>query len=156
MPVIKLETFIDAPQAICFDLARSVDVHMASTDGTGERAVAGRTHGLMELGDTVTWEAKHFGVRQRLTSKITALDRPVMFVDEMQQGAFKSLHHLHRFLPQDSGTLMIDEMTFTSPFGILGRMVDAVVLENYMRRFLLRRNEYIKKVAEERQSARKS
>lgn len=148
MPVIKLETFIRAPRELCFDLARSVDVHMASTSETGERAVAGVTCGLMELDDEVTWEAKHLGVRQRLTSRITALERPRMFVDEMQRGAFKSLRHLHLFLPHDDGTLMIDEMTFTSPFGIFGRITDTLFLENYMRRFLITHNEHIKRVAE--------
>lgn len=150
MTVIKLETFIRAPQALCFDLARDVDVHMASTAETGERAVAGVTSGMMELGDEVTWEAKHLGIRQRFTSKITALERPRMFVDEMQRGAFKSLRHLHRFEERDGGTLMIDEMTFISPFGILGRITNTVFLENYMRRFLIKHNEHIKKVAEEK------
>ena len=150
MTLIKLETFIRAPQELCFDLARNVDVHIASTAENGERAVAGVTYGLMELGDEVTWEAKHLGVQQRLTSKITALERPRMFVDEMQRGAFKSLRHLHRFEEKDGGTLMTDEMSFVSPLGILGRITDAVCLKNYMRRLLVKRNEHIKRVAEEK------
>jgi ligand-binding SRPBCC domain-containing protein len=152
MPVIKLETFIHAPQELCFDLARNVDVHMASTAETNERAVAGVTSGLMELGDEVTWEAKHLGVRQRLTSRITALERPRMFVDEMQRGAFKSLRHLHLFEAKDNGTLMMDEMTFNSPFGIFGHIADTVFLEHYMRRFLIKHNKHIKRVAEEKAS----
>lgn len=150
MPVIKLETFIRAPVEICFDLARDVEVHMASTAETGERAIAGVTSGMLELNNEVTWEAKHMGVRQRLTSRITALERPRMFVDEMQRGAFKSLRHLHLFEQKDGGTRMIDELTFTSPCGILGRIVDMLLLESYMRRFLIRHNEYIKRVAEEK------
>ena len=76
MPIIRLETFIHAPVELCFDLSRNVDVHMASTNHTGERAVAGVTSGMMSLGDEVTWEARHFGILQRLTSKITAFERP--------------------------------------------------------------------------------
>ncbi|HEX8176957.1 MAG TPA: SRPBCC family protein [Pyrinomonadaceae bacterium] len=150
MPVIRLETFILAPVEICFDLARDVEVHMASTAETGERAVAGVTSGMMELNDEVTWEAKHLGVRQRLTSKITALERPRMFVDEMQRGAFKSLRHLHLFEETSGGTLMKDELAFASPLGVLGRVADRLFLENYMRGFLLKHNEYIKRVAEEK------
>jgi ligand-binding SRPBCC domain-containing protein len=150
MPVIKLETFIRAPVEVCFDLARDVEVHMASTAETGERAVAGVTSGLMELNDEVTWEAKHLYVRQRLTSRITAFERPRMFVDEMQRGAFKSLRHLHLFEQKDDGTLMMDELTYASPMGIFGRIADALLLESYMRRFLIKHNEYIKKVAEEK------
>jgi ligand-binding SRPBCC domain-containing protein len=150
MPLIKAETFIRAPRELCFDLARDVEVHMASTAETGERAVAGVTSGLMELNDEVTWEARHLYVRQRLTSKITEMERPRMFVDEMQRGAFKTLRHLHLFLPERDGTRMIDELEFTSPCGILGRVADALFLENYMRRFLIKHNEYIKRVAEEK------
>ena len=76
MPIILLETNITAPVERVFDLARNIDAHTSTTAGTGERAVDGRTSGLIEAGETVTWEAKHLGVRQRLTSKITAMERP--------------------------------------------------------------------------------
>jgi ligand-binding SRPBCC domain-containing protein len=148
MPVIRLETFIRAPIEICFDLARDVEVHMASTADTGERAVAGVTSGMMELNDEVTWEARHLCIRRRLTSKITALERPRMFVDEMQRGAFNRLRHLHLFEPRKNGTLMKDEMAYASPLGLLGRFIDALFLEDYMRRFLIKHNEYLKRVAE--------
>jgi hypothetical protein len=76
MPVIVLTISIDAPIDVVFDLARSIDLHLESTAQTNERAVAGRTTGLIGLGEEVTWEATHFGIRQRLTSKITQFDRP--------------------------------------------------------------------------------
>ena len=37
-----------------------------------ERAVAGRMTGAIELGETVTWRARHFGYWWTLTSRITA------------------------------------------------------------------------------------
>ena len=148
MPRIILKTFIKAPAEVCFDLSRSVDVHMASTDGTGERAVAGVTSGMLKLGDTVTWEAVHFCVRQRLTSKITAFDRPRLFVDVMLRGAFKRWHHTHLFKPADGGTLMVDDVDYASPFGPLGSLADALFLKSYMTRLLEARNDYIRKLAE--------
>ena len=148
MPIIHLETFIRAPVELCFDLARSVDVHMASTNYTGERAISGVTSGLMNLNDEVTWEATHFGVRQRLTSRITAFDRPRMFRDEMQRGAFKYWRHTHLFESRAGGTLMIDEADYASPCGLLGRIADALVLERHMRRLLVTRNNHIRQVAE--------
>jgi ligand-binding SRPBCC domain-containing protein len=148
MPTIYLETFIRAPRELCFDLARSVDVHMDSTGRTGERAVAGVTSGMMSLGDEVTWEATHFGVRQRLTSRITRMERPRIFVDEMQRGAFARWHHTHTFEPHRDGTLMTDMADYASPLGLLGRIADRLFLENYMTRLLLVRNAHIKKIAE--------
>src|SRR4051812_20897417 len=108
MPIIRLETQIHAVPERCFDLARDVDAHVGSTAGTHERAVAGVTSGLMGLGDSVTWEAVHFGVRQRLTSRITRLERPNLFVDEMVEGAFHSFEHTHEFRSTNNGTVMVD------------------------------------------------
>ena len=149
MPVIRLETLIRAPAELCFDLSRDIDVHLASTGGTGERAVAGVTSGLIGPGETVTWEATHFFVRQRLTSKITAFDRPRMFVDEMQRGAFRRWHHTHLFEVRDGATLMVDKVEYASPLGLLGKLADALVLEKYMTRLLAERNAYIRKLAEQ-------
>ncbi|MEO6715479.1 MAG: SRPBCC family protein, partial [Mycobacteriales bacterium] len=97
MPLIHLETVIDAPREACFDLSLSVDAHMASMSGrSGERAVAGVTSGLMAFGDTVTWQGKHFGLRFSLTSTISAYERPVRFVDEQVRGPFALWHHEHQ------------------------------------------------------------
>ena len=148
MPIIRLETLIAAPVETCFDLARDVDLHQRSTAASGEKAVAGVTSGLMGLGDEVTWEATHFGVRQRLTSRISEFDRPNRFVDEMVRGTFARLRHTHDFLRQDAGTLMVDVFDYTAPLGPLGRLADVIFLRRYMTRFLQQRNAYLKSVAE--------
>ncbi len=139
---------IDAPIERCFDLARSVDAHVASTSETGERVVAGRTHGLLELGDEVTWEATHFGVRQRLSSKMVAFDRPRHFRDSMIRGAFARFDHDHTFEEIDGKTRMIDDFDFTAPLGILGGLADAIFLKRYMTRFLVARARELKRAAE--------
>lgn len=153
MPLVLVETLIRAPRELCFDLARDVAVHLQSTAQTKERAVAGVTSGLLGLGDTVTWEAVHFGVRQRLTARITLLEPPRVFVDEMVSGAFRSFRHVHRFEEHDGVTAMRDELAFESPLGVLGRLADRMVLERYMRRLLERRGDVIREVAERRHAS---
>jgi ligand-binding SRPBCC domain-containing protein len=148
MPTIRLETLIDASPERCFDLSLSIDVHSQSVALTHERPIAGVTSGVMKLGDTVTWEAVHFGIKQHLTSKITAYERPYRFTDEMIQGIFQEMVHVHEFIPQPSGTLMIDRFTFRAPLGILGRLAEMLVLTRYMKGLLLTRNGYLKQVAE--------
>ncbi len=148
MPTIHLETLIDASPERCFDLSLSVDLHRHSVAHTHERPIAGVTSGIMRLGDTVTWEAVHFGVKQHLTTKITAYERPRYFIDEMIQGIFREMKHDHAFVSQPSGTLMIDTFTFRAPLGILGRLVDALILTRYIRGLLLTRNRYLKQEAE--------
>ncbi len=157
MATIHLETNIEAPVELCYDLALTVEAHEDTIGGKGHgRAVAGVTSGRMKLGDTVTWEATHFGVRQRLTSRIVAAEpsyiregtKQAIFVDEMQQGAFKYWRHKHIFQSKMNGTLMIDKIEFAAPFGFIGRIVDALVLKEYMTRFLIKHNENFKKIAE--------
>jgi ligand-binding SRPBCC domain-containing protein len=149
MTRIELRTSIRAPRERCFDLARSVELHVRSTAATGEMAIAGRTSGLLGPGDEVTWRARHFGVRQTLTSRITAYDRPAFFRDSMVRGAFARLDHDHRFTDDGAGgTLMDDVFEFTAPGGLLGRFVERLVLHRYLLRLLLARNEMIKTAAE--------
>jgi ligand-binding SRPBCC domain-containing protein len=150
MPIIKLELYINAPIEICFDLARSIDIHMQSVSQTKERAIGGVTSGLIQCGESVTWEAVHFGVKQRLTAKITEMEYPYRFVDEMVSGAFKRFKHTHKFAAVDHGAHMVDTFDYTSPFGLLGRLADKLFLEKYMHNLLLKRNMYIKMVAEEK------
>ena len=100
------------------------------------------------MGEEVTWEARHFGVRQRLTVRITAFDRPSHFQDVMISGAFKSMVHDHEFAKHPAGTSMRDRFEFESPAGLLGRIANWVFLASYMRGFLVRRNAVLKRLAE--------
>ena len=117
MSQIILETHINAPAEICFDLMRDIRIHAQTTAQTNEKTVAGVTDGMISVGQTVTFEGTHFGIRQRLTVKVVEFDRPRLFVDEMTEGSFKTFKHRHEFFPQNRRTLMRDTLTWTSPFG---------------------------------------
>ena len=148
MPSIVLHTRIQAPIERCFDLSRSIDLHRISTKQTDEEAIAGVTSGLIGLGESVTWSARHFGVRQQLTSKITEFNSPTFFVDEMVKGAFASFRHEHHFAEDDGVTQMKDVFDYVAPLGVLGKLFDFLVLKQYMTGLLLKRNEAIKAFAE--------
>lgn len=148
MPILKLVTEIRAPIERVFDLSRSIDLHQSSMTGSGESAVAGITTGLIGLGESVTWRARHFGVWQHLTSQITALDRPRHFRDEMVRGAFARFAHDHDFAEIEGGTRMTDTFDYTSPLGVLGQVADGMFLARYMRALLHERNQVIREVAE--------
>jgi len=150
---MKLEdiTVIHAPIERCFDLARSVEVHLAGNVHWGEAAVAagGVTSGLVEMGERVTWRAKHFGVWHTLTSEITAFDRPAHFQDAMVRGPFRSMKHDHFFRslsPEE--TEMKDVFYFEAPLAALGRLVEMAFLGRYMKALLRERNAIIKQFAE--------
>jgi ligand-binding SRPBCC domain-containing protein len=150
MPTLTLETQIAAPIELCFDLARDVETHLATAAHTQERIVGGKSRGLLELGDELTFEAVHLGIKQRLSSRVVEFDRPHRFTDEMISGAFRSLRHIHEFEPSDNGTLMRDSLEWESPFGFLGGVADRLVIERHLRDFLGQRNKELKRIAEAR------
>lgn len=148
MPIIELSLRVAAPIERVFDLARSIDLHLASTVGTGEQAIAGTTSGLIGLGQSVTWRARHFLVWQTLTSRITAYDRPHAFQDCMIEGIFASFVHDHRFSVDAGATVMVDRLAYRAPLGVLGAIASSLVVDRHLRRLLAERNRVIAHTAE--------
>ncbi len=131
MTVIELKTEIKSNIERCFDLTRDIDIHKLSAEKTNEIVIAGRTSGLCELGDKITWEASHFGIRQRLSVEITKFKKPHFFEDKMTKGAFKSMRHEHHFKENNGRTLMIDKFEYQVPFGLVGQVFDKFILKSY-------------------------
>ncbi|WP_391118115.1 SRPBCC family protein [Psychrobacillus sp. L3] len=148
MPVIKHTTYMEAPINKCFDFARDVEIHTKTTRNTNEKTVAGVTKGLLNCGESITWEATHFCVKQRLTAKIIEMNGPYKFVDVMVRGAFHSFTHTHEFEELGTGTLMKDTFEYKSPFGLVGKIADKLFLEKYMKNFIVTRANELKKIAE--------
>lgn len=148
MPLIKTQTIIKADVKTCFDLARSIDVHQESLKQSQEIAIYGKTTGLIELGETVSWEAKHFGFVQHLTSKVTKFEPSKCFVDEMVSGAFKLFKHKHIFRENGDQTVMTDVLYFESPYGVVGHVANTLFLRRYMENLLKKRNSFTKNRAE--------
>lgn len=151
--MVELEEFttIHAPIERCFDLARNIEVHLAGNIHFGEQALAigDVNSGLIEMGQRVTWRAKHFWVWQNLTSKMTAFERPVFFEDTMLSGAFRSMRHEHFFKAlSDEQTEMKDVLYFEAPLPILGRIAEVLVLRRHMQSLLHERNVVLKQIAE--------
>ena len=148
MYTLRVITVVRAPLERCFDLARSVDAHVHSAGRSGERAVDGRTSGLLGLGDRITFEGRHFGVRQRLTSRVTAFERPAFFQDRMERGAFSALEHDHLFTTEADQTVMTDVVRFVAPLGPLGWAAERLFVAGHLRRFLVERGTLLKRWAE--------
>ncbi|MGQ7853213.1 SRPBCC family protein [Pedobacter sp. WC2501] len=148
MPTIIFKTLINAPIRRCFDLARSIDLHLQSMKSSEEKAIAGKSSGMINLDESVTWSARHFGIPFEMTNKISAMEYPTFFIDEMIKGPFKKLHHQHQFKIIDAQTEMTDIFEFHAPFGLLGRLLEKIFLKNYMLKLIEKRNKMIKFQAE--------
>lgn len=145
-------TELAAPVEVCFDLSRSIDLHLESMIVSGERAVAGVTAGLIGAGEEVTWEARHLGRRWRMTSRIVEFEPPHHFVDQMVRGPFASFRHDHRFEAAGGGTRMTDVIAFRMGPPLIGRLADPCALA-YLRRLLRLRIATIRATAERHASA---
>ncbi|MDF1695956.1 MAG: SRPBCC family protein [Saprospiraceae bacterium] len=148
MATQQISTPIGADINLVFDLARCAEFHTISAQKTKEEIISGRKEGLLELNESVTFRAKHFGLSFDLTAKITAMDAPHYFIDEMEKGPFKYLKHTHRFESSSAMTIMTDIFEYSSPFGIIGKWVDALFMTKYLTKFIKDRNAYIKLYAE--------
>jgi ligand-binding SRPBCC domain-containing protein len=145
----ELVTTVRAPRERVFDASLDVGVHTGSMAGSGERVVGGVTSGRLGLGDAVTWQARHFGLPWRMTSRISVYQRPERFVDEQVRGPFRRWRHEHAFTDGgDGATVMRDIVEFSAPLGVLGRLVSAVVLRRYLARLIAHRNDYLRRQCE--------
>lgn len=151
MPTIHLTTFIAAPAKKVFDLSRSIQLHKKSMTNHKEEAVAGTVSGLINLNETVTWKARHLGKTRVLKVKISAMQSPLHFTDEMVEGDFKEMKHEHHFKEIENGTILIDLFHFESPYGIIGAAFNKIYLTGYLKRLLEKRNKMIKDFAESNQ-----
>ena len=148
MTTIRLITKIKAPKQIVFDTARDIDLHQKSASKTNEKAIAGITSGLINYNETVTWRGQHFGFYLTHKSRMTAMDLYDYFVDEMEEGIFKTFKHEHFFEEENGITIMKDKLQYETPFGIFGELFDILFLEKHLTQFLTERNKTLKEASE--------
>ncbi|KIA85360.1 SRPBCC family protein [Flavobacterium sp. AED] len=151
MTTIKIRTKIKAPIQTVFDVSRDIDVHQQSASPTKETAIDGITTGLINYNETVTWRGKHFGFYLTHKSRITAMNLYEYFVDEMEEGKFKSFRHEHFFYEKNGVTTMKDKLYYEMPYGLLGELFDFLFLKNHLINFLIERNKILKNLSENEQ-----
>lgn len=148
MTTINLTTKIKAPKQIVFDVSRDIDIHQKSASKSNEKAIAGITSGLINLNETVTWRGRHFGFYLTHKSRIPEMNLYDYFVDEMEEGKFKSFRHEHFFEEKNGVTIMTDKLQYETPFGIFGKLFDFLFLKRHLTLFILERNKVLKEVSE--------
>jgi ligand-binding SRPBCC domain-containing protein len=129
-------------------MSRNIDVHKLSTVKSNETAIDGVTSGLIKVNETVTWRGKHFGFYLTHKSIIPVMEIPSYFVDEMVEGKFKSFKHEHSFIEGNGFVMMIDKIQYQTPYGIFGKLFDALILKKHLTNFILERNNVLKELAE--------
>lgn len=148
MTKIKLQTTINAPIETVFNNCRNINLHIKSASKSHEKAIAGKTSGLIENGETVTWIRKHFGFYIKHQSIISEMELPHYFVDEQLNGKFKTFKHTHTFKQENNSVIMIDELEYEVPFGFFGKLFNKLLLKKHLIDFLIKRNDFLKSISE--------
>ena len=149
MITVRHEVRVQAPAERCFDLARSVELHVDSATDIAARLVGGRMRGLSANGDCTIWSARFLGVRFAMTTCIENFAPPFGFGDRLTRGLLRKFAHVYRFIPQpDGGCAMSDELTLEAPGGFFGRLLERCYLARRMSVLVRRRLEHVRRVAE--------
>ena len=136
MAELRLESLIDEPREVCFALLRDPAV---LTDAT--------VSGPFSLGQIITFQSRWLGRKQNLKVKVVKFDPPSGFVDEMTEGKLQSFIHIHELEDFGGATRLVDIVRWSSPFGILGKIFDELVLRRRIRRIVTERNAMLVHVA---------
>lgn len=142
---IREETIVNASPKEVFDISRDIDLHLEHGKDQGEIVVDGRRSGLMLKGESVTWEAKHLGIRQRMTVMMEEAIEPHLIITRMTKGPFAHFVHYHRIEAKGNQTLLTDDLFIKAPFGIFGYIAEVILLKSYFRKFIKLRNAQLKK-----------
>ncbi|WP_321322575.1 SRPBCC family protein [Labilibaculum sp.] len=70
------------------------------------------------------------GIPTNWVTEITHLKEKFYFVDEQRVGPYKLWHHQHIIMPKENGVLMKDIVSYQPPFGVLGRIANALIIRN--------------------------
>jgi hypothetical protein len=79
----------------------------------------------------------------RWRTLITSYDPPRGFVDEQLQGPYSFWHHTHTFEEAIGGTLIRDRVLYVLPFGVLGRIVERLLIRRQLRAIFAHRQRVI-------------
>lgn len=148
MPTVRLTTRIDAPVERCFDLYRSVSLHVDSYKHAHERAVGAITSGLVGPGDVAAFRMRAFGFPYRMSVVVAEYDPPHHFRDSQTEGFFLRADHDHHFAVDGGATLVTDVFDYTPRFASFGRLLDRLMVARYVRWTISQKNSNVKRVAE--------
>lgn len=94
----------------------------------------------MEEGRLIEYKLKIRGLPMRWLTKITRWNPPYEFADVQLKGPYKLWDHRHRFIVENSGTRMIDDVTYELPLGPLGDLVHGLMVKRDVEEIFRYRN----------------
>lgn len=69
------------------------------------------------------------GIKMRWVTEITTVRDRAYFIDEQRFGPYALWHHQHHFEEVDGGVLMKDILHYKIPYGFIGTIADALIVD---------------------------
>jgi ligand-binding SRPBCC domain-containing protein len=91
---------------------------------------AERVH--MRQGAEIEYTIRWLNLPIRWKTRITEYNPPHSFVDEQEKGPYTLWRHQHTFEDAPEGTKVRDEVQYTLPFGLLGKLVHAAIVRRQL------------------------
>jgi 8-oxo-dGTP diphosphatase len=139
VPVLRSSALIDAPRRTVAGLLRDAGVSAEAMRRCGHRFAAAGP--LVCLGQTVRFGVRVLpGVRVPMRTRITAVSEEGL-ESVLVTGPLPALRHRTTLTETAAGTLLLDEVSWTSPLGRLGRVGDVLLGRGLVLRLLAARAE---------------
>lgn len=105
------------------------------------------THNGIYEGMIIDYTIRPFlGIMLRWTTEICQVRKPMMFTDKQLRGPYTCWEHTHTFIKQDNGVLMTDEIKYSLPFGILGRIAHLLTVRKQIENIFAYRKNVLNKL----------
>jgi ligand-binding SRPBCC domain-containing protein len=86
------------------------------------------------------------GIPTNWVTEITHVRVQSYFVDEQRDGPYQLWHHQHIIVPEKKGVLMRDIVSYQPPYGILGKMANALFIKNKLNEIFDYRTQILNKI----------
>ncbi|PWU00322.1 MAG: hypothetical protein C5B52_09155 [Bacteroidetes bacterium] len=80
------------------------------------------------------------------TTLITEVKEKKRFKDFQQKGPYKLWNHLHEFIPNADGVLMIDTVDYELPLGFIGELIHKLLIQKKLKSIFDYRHNILEKI----------
>ena len=124
MSIFRAEQFVPHPLAEVFDFfSRAENLQELTPPWLNFRILDVSTNPVRQ-GTLIRYALRWRIFPIRWTTEILEFDPPQRFVDVQLKGPYKKWHHEHRFVAENGGTRIFDEVQYELPFGALGAIAN--------------------------------
>ena len=143
MYILRRELWVDRPIDEVFAFfADAHNLEKITPPWVGFKILSMSTASI-EAGTIIRYRLRLHGIPVHWRTNICEWNPPYFFVDEQTRGPYKKWRHTHKFEAHGSRTKMMDEVQYSLPFGILGRIAHSLKVRKDVSRIFDYRRERI-------------